>query len=219
MSTVVLEERIRIPECVVDLQSFRRWACSDEFPDRGRFSHLKGELWVDLMPEQLFTHNQVKVEFATVVFGLLKHDRRGRFFGDRTLVTNVDAGLSTEPDGTFVSFESVRQGRVQLVEGVEGFVELEGTPDMVLEVVSASSVEKDTVVLRELYWQAGIPEYWLVDARGQRLRFEILRRRRDGYVETRKQDGWLRSVVFGKSFRLSSQLDELGHPEYTLAIR
>jgi Uma2 family endonuclease len=219
MSTIVLEERIRIPECVVDLQSFRRWACSDEFPDRGRFSHLKGELWVALIPEQLFTHNQVKVEFATVVSGLLKHDRRGRFFGDRTLVTNVDAGLSTESDGTFVSFESVRQGRVQLVEGVEGFVELEGTPDMVLEVVSASSVEKDTVVLRELYWQAGIPEYWLVDARGQRLRFEILRRRRDGYVETRKQDGWLRSVVFGKSFRLSSQLDELGHPEYTLAIR
>jgi hypothetical protein len=27
--------------------------------------------------------------------------------------------------------------------------------------VSPSSVQKDTVVLRELYWKAGIPEYWL----------------------------------------------------------
>jgi len=219
MSTIVLEERIRIPDSVVDLQSFRRWARSDEFPDRGRFSHLQGEVWVDLMPEQLFTHNQVKVEFATVLFGSLKHDRRGRFFGDRTLVTHVEAGLSTEPDGTFVSFESLRRGRVQLVEGAEGFVELEGTPDMVLEVVSDSSVEKDTVVLRELYWQTGVPEYWLVDARGERLQFDILRRRPDGYGETRKQAGWLKSAVFAKSFRLSSHLDELGHPEYTLSVR
>jgi Uma2 family endonuclease len=37
---------------------------------------------------------------------------------------------------------------------------------MVLEVVSASSVEPDTQTLRELYWAAGIKEYWLVDARG-----------------------------------------------------
>jgi Uma2 family endonuclease len=127
--------------------------------------------------------------------------------------------LSTEPDGTFVSFESLRRGRIELVEGAEGFIELEGTPDMVLEVVSASSVEKDTVVLRELYWQAGVPEYWLVDARGERLQFDILRRRPDGYVETRTQAGWLKSAVFGKSFRLSSSLDELGHPEYTLSVR
>src|SRR5256885_8764701 len=47
----------------------------------------------------------------------------------------------------------------------EGYLELEGTPDMVLEVVSESSVQKDTKRLRQLYWQAGIREYWLVDAR------------------------------------------------------
>lgn len=219
MSTIVIEERIRIPDCVVDLESFRDWARSDDFPDLGRYSHLNGELWVDLMPEQLFTHNQVKVECGSVIFGLLKRDRRGRFFGDRTLVTNVEAGLSTEPDGTFVSFESLKQDRVRLVEGGDGFLELEGTPDMVLEVVSARSVRKDTVVLRELYWQAGIREYWLVDARGERLQFDILKRGRAGYVATRRQSGWLKSLVFGKSFRLTSHADELGHPEYKLSVR
>ncbi|MCY2992276.1 MAG: Uma2 family endonuclease [Planctomycetota bacterium] len=219
MSTIVLEEQIRIPDRIVDLDSFRRWARSDDFPERGRFSHLQGEVWVDLMPEQLFTHNQVKVEYASVIFGLLKADRRGRFFGDRTLVSHLDAGLSTEPDGTFVSYESLQRGRVQLIEGGEGFLELEGAPDMVLEVVSTSSVRKDTVVLRELYWQAGIPEYWLVDARGNRLQFDILKFGRQGYVTTRTQSGWLKSAVFRKSFRLTSRLDELGHPEYTLSVR
>jgi len=52
-------------------------------------------------------------------------------------------------------------------------LELEGTPDMVLEVVSASSVVKDTETLLQLYWQAGIPEYWLVDARGEALEFTV----------------------------------------------
>jgi Uma2 family endonuclease len=219
MSTIVLEERFRIPDDVVDLESFRRWARSDDFPEQGRFSYLNGELWVDVMPEQLFSHNQVKGEFTSAILGLLKHDRRGRFFGDGALLTHPVAGLSTEPDGTFVSFESLRLGRVQLVEGGEGFVEPEGTPDMVLEVVSATSVEKDTVVLRRLYWEAGIREYWLVDARQDRLQFDILRRRASGYVATPKPAGWLRSAVFRKSFRLSSRLDEAGHPEYTLSVR
>ena len=34
---------------------------------------------------------------------------------------------------------------------------------MTLEVVSSSSVRKDTVDLRDRYYKAGILEYWLVD--------------------------------------------------------
>jgi Uma2 family endonuclease len=106
------------------------------------------------------------------------------------------------------------------VEGKhEGFVEMEGTPDMVLEVVSESSVGKDYKELRELYWRAGIPEYWLVDARGERLTFEILRHSSKSYAAVRKQEDWQKSAVFGKSFRLTRRADEQGNPEYELAIR
>ena len=62
-----------------------------------------------------------------------------------------------------------------MIEAEEGgYVELDGSPDMVLEVVSDSSVEKDIDVLMDLYWKAGIREYWLVDARGERIEFKIL---------------------------------------------
>ncbi len=220
MSTIVFQETMRIPDSVVDLDSFRKWAKSDEFPERGRYSYLNGELWVDVMPEQLFTHNDVKMEFAAIIRGLLKTDRRSRFFGDGTLVTNVDAGLSTEPDGTVVLFESLKQDRVRLIEAAdEGYIEIAGTPDIVLEVVSNSSVQKDTVVLRDLYWQANISEYWLVDVRGDRLKFDILRRSRHGYTPTRKQSGWVRSGVLDRAFRLSNRRDAAGNPEYTLAVR
>ena len=67
---------------------------------------------------------------------------------------------------------------------VKGFKEFEGTPDMVLEVVSATSVRKDTEILRDLYWRAGIQEYWLVDARGDEPLFSILRHTARGYAAT-----------------------------------
>jgi Uma2 family endonuclease len=114
----------------------------------------------------------------------------------------------------------LRTGRVRLIEGKEeGYLELEGTADMVLEIVSPSSVEKDTETLFDLYWRAGIPEYWLVDARGESLEFNIYQRGPRGYGPTRRQGGWLKSKVFGKSFRLIRQADVLGHPEYTLEVK
>ena len=221
MSTIVFQEHVRIPHSVVDLESFRAWAKSEEFPERGRYSFINGELWVDLMPEQLFTHNGVKVEFARVLHTLMRTTRRGRFFGDGILVTNVEAGLSTEPDGTVVLFESLKLGRSRLIElsSGDGYVEVDGAPDIALEIVSASSVRKDTVVLRELYWKAGIPEYWLVDVRGAGPKFDILARGRRGYGAARKQSGWVKSHVLGKLFRLTGGHDATGNPEYTLIVR
>ena len=90
---------------------------------------------------------------------------------------------------------------------------------MVLEIVSAGSVEKDKETLLDLYWRAGIPEYWVVDARADRLEFDIFRHRAGGYVATRKQGGWLKSGVFGRSFRLSRLLDDMGNPDYSLSVR
>jgi Uma2 family endonuclease len=219
MNAVVNDELVHIPEYVRDLASFRRWTRSDEFPEQGRYSHLKGQLWIDLIPEKLFSHNQVKGEFAIVLGLLVKELGAGRYFHDRTLLTNVAAGLSTEPDGTFVSFDSLQKRRVVLVNGGDDFMELEGTPDMVLEVVSKNSVRKDTRVLRELYWLAGIPEYWLVDARQPQPRLDILKRGREGYTAVRKQAGWIKSAVFDRSFQLTTGNDKLGHPEYRLAVR
>ncbi len=220
MNTFVLDTKsVSIPVWVQDLDSFRRWAHSEEFPESGQICYLNGEVWVDMSKEQ-FTHNQVKGEFGSVLMPLAKQNRSGRFFPDGYLLTNSAANLSTNPDGMFASIVSLRTGRVRLVKGAaEGFTELQGTPDMVLEIVSPSSVHKDTVVLLDLYWQAGVGEYWLVDVRGERPQFDILRRGATHYVPSRKQAGWVKSNVFGKSFRLTQQADALGHPEYTLEVR
>jgi Uma2 family endonuclease len=87
---------------------------------------------------------------------------------------------------------------------------------MVLEVVSRHSVRKDTKILRNLYWRAGIPEYWLVDARKTPLQFDILRWTERGYSASRRREGWLKSKVFGRSFLLETKPDRLGHPQFFL---
>ncbi len=213
-------DSVHVPFWVNDLGSFRRWMLSKESPENIPLFFLAGEVWIDMSKEQFFSHNQLKQEFFRILGGLAKQERLGTFCPDGMLLSNEEADLSGNPDGMFVSKESFRKERVRMIEGAEeGVVELEGTPDMVLEVVSDSSVEKDNELVADLYWKSGIREYWLVDARGERLEFQILRHTTRGYTPVRKSAGWLKSAVFGKSFRLTRQLDDLGHPDFTLDVK
>jgi Uma2 family endonuclease len=221
MATVFFDEtdKVTIPAWVTDLASFRRWAETDDFPEEGRICWLDGEVWADMSREQIFTHVRLKTRLSAVLDALATEGDMGLFLGDGAMLVNMDVEFACVPDATFVSAAGLRD-RVRLIEGKEeGFVELEGTPDMVLEVVSTSSVHKDTVTLRRAYWEAGIREYWLVDARKGPLSFDILRHTARGYAATPKRGGWLKSAVFAKSFRLTQAEGTLGHPEYTLDVR
>ncbi len=222
MVVTVLNEtfQVSVPDWVVDLESFRRWLDSDEVPEKARICYLEGEVWVDMSREQVFTHVLVKTEITVVLGGLVRAGGLGLYLTDGAVLVNEPATFSVKPDGLFASTARMKDERVTIVEGVvAGHVEVEGVPDMVLEVVSPSSVKKDTVVLRQAYWEAGIPEYWLVDARRPPLSFDILRHTQRGYAASRKQNGWVKSSVFGKSFALTQGADVLGNPSYTLSVR
>jgi Uma2 family endonuclease len=139
--------------------------------------------------------------------------------GQDLRILNLDAELSGVPDGTFVSFESFRSGRARYDPNPEGFRQIRGSPDLVIAVVSKSSVEKDTEWLQKSYWEARIPEYWLVDARKVPLSFQILRHSRRGYSAVRRVQGWTRSPTLGHSFRFVEFTNGMGHPDYRLEYR
>ena len=213
-------ETVRLPAWVHNLESFRRWAVSDDAPESVPVFYLSGEVWIDLSQEQVFSHVRMKQELLRVLGNLSTESRLGDMFPDGLLLSNVDGNLSGNPDGTYISHESFRTQRGRLIDGrSEGFVELEGTPDMVLEVVSDSSVKKDTEILRDLYWKAGIPEYWIVDGRGEAVEFTILKHTTRGYSAVRAVGGWLKSSVFGKAFRLTRKLNSVGHPDFVLDVK
>jgi Uma2 family endonuclease len=76
--------------------------------------------------------------------------------------------------------------------------------------VSDSSTRKDAVTLKAAYFRAGVLEYWLIDARGETLSFEIFTRGADGYVAA------TRSEVFDRSFRLERTKNRAGRWDYRL---
>lgn len=203
------------------LASFREWAGDNDLPEKTKLLYYRGEVTVEMGKEQLYTHAEVKGEIFTVLRVLVRNGRLGRMWPDGVLLTNTAADVSNNPDAVFVSNESVASERVTTVEGKEGgFVELVGSPDMVLEVVSGSSEKKDNQTLFEAYYEAGIAEYWLVDARQKEIEFHIYKRGAKKYTVTKTQpDGWVKSVVFGKSFRLVRADDAAGNPEFTLEVK
>jgi Uma2 family endonuclease len=217
MKTIVISEQATIPAWVHDLASFRHWVRSDGFPEQGRFAYLDGSLWVDLTMERL-AQNQIKKEINRVLGNIEKAEDLGLYIVDRMLLTNLEVNLSTEPDGMFVSNGCVEEGLAVINEG-DDTLEVIGSPDMTLEVISPTSVDKDTVQLRRLYWEAGVKEYWLVDCREQSLSFDILRRGPMKFLATRKHQGWVKSQVFGREFKLSKDAAKHGVSKFTLEVR
>jgi Uma2 family endonuclease len=217
MGIIVINQQFRIPTWVVDLQSFRRWAHSPDYPQRGQFSFIDGDLWADLSMERL-AHNLIKSCICTYLTLLVKREGLGSFLGDRMLLTNVAAGLSTEPDGMFLSSAGLEAAKVRLENG-EDSLEVIGTPDMVLEVVSATSVDKDTLLLPQTYLKAGIGEYWIVDSRVGAPQLQIFRRGRTRYNLVKSSAGWVTSSVFSKSFRLIRKNGDHDLPEFMLGTK
>jgi Uma2 family endonuclease len=123
-----------------------------------------------------------------------------------------------------VLWESLDAGSIRKVPSTPPrpgrYVELEGAPDLVVEVVSNSSVGKDRKRLPALYARAGVPELWLVDARGDTPAFEIRSLKAGGYQQVAPDspppDGWTSSPVLGCRFRLQRRMVREGHFVYNL---
>ena len=118
----------------------------------------------------------------------------------------------------FISHDALNSGRARLASGVES-VEVEGTPDMVLEVVSRTSWQKDRVILRELYYRARVPEYWIIEPFSDRVELNLLVWHAAGYTGSPNVHGWVQSPVFGKSFRTTVSTNRSGNPVYRVEIR
>jgi Uma2 family endonuclease len=148
----------------------------------------------------------------------------GEIFVDSTRITCPPARLSSEPDVVVVLWESLQAGRVRYLPAAgkapDRFTEIEGAPDVVVEIVSDSSVRKDTKRLPPLYAQAGVPELWIVDTRGRDMRFDLNVLQNGEYVAgVPDTEGWLRSERLGALVRLSRRKTPISTWSYRLEHR
>jgi hypothetical protein len=213
MSTLTIGE-FEVPFDAATLAGFRAWSAmrSDGGP---LVSFVDGCVCIDVT-NCYETHAPVTTAVNGVLGGLAHDD--GMYFLASSWFTNEDANLSVEPDGFFVRYETLRAGHFN-VNPMRNHEAL-GRPDFVFEAVSPSTKRKDLVQLVDAYARAGIPEYWLIDARGKTLVFRTLVLEDGAYIDVPVDaDGWRVSPTWGRAFRLRRITNPAGLPEYRLDVR
>lgn len=123
--------------------------------DRNRYELFEGELQVTAAPNT--AHQTASINLGALLHNYVRANRLGRVF-----TAPCDVLLSqitvVEPDLLFVSAERAAIIQKQYVAGA---------PDLVVEILSPSTVLTDRQIKRQLYARHGIPHYWLLDVERQ----------------------------------------------------
>ena len=138
------------------------------FPDDGkRHEIIDGDHKVTPAPKT--KHQKVSFNLAVGLGSFVKQRCRGL-----VLAAPYDVILSDEnvvqPDLLFVS-----TARASIVTEDN----IRGAPDLIVEIISATTRKKDEVTKRKLYERFGVEEYWVVDPELETVK--IFRRAQQGY--------------------------------------
>ncbi len=106
--------------------------------------------------------HQNLVKFLTRVLSDFVETQGLGWLGAAPIAMRLSSDTVREPDLVFVA-----NGHMERVKETY----LDGTADLVIEIVSADSVGRDRGEKYYEYEQAGIPEYWLIDSRTHRAEF------------------------------------------------
>lgn len=216
MPTLTIDQ-LEIPFDIQTLEGFRAWVRTlDE--SAPLVSFFDGDVFVEMTPQSYRTHSPVVTCVNAALTGLAESMGTGMYCVPPSWFTCIEAGLSTEPDGFFVRYDTLQRGLLKVHPDHDH--EMVGRPDFILEVVSPSSRRKDLVRSIQAYAKAGIAEFWLIDARPAEVVFRLLLLKGAAYVESAPDaDGWRSSPTWRRAFRLRRFANPAGLPEFRLDTR
>jgi Uma2 family endonuclease len=139
------------------------------FPEDGkRHEIIDGDHFMTPAPNT--KHQRIAVKLTTMIETFLKPSRAGTLFAAPYDVILSDEDI-VEPDLLFVS-----AARAAIITEKN----IQGPPDLVVEILSDSTRKTDEVVKRKLYERCGVREYWIVDPELETVK--IYRLTAQGYV-------------------------------------
>ena len=119
-------------------------------PDDRRYELLDGELLKIPSPGE--AHQRFQAELGLCLGRHIRERKLGRLYFSLTEVALSDVDV-VQPDLLFVSNE-----RMDIIVPTG----IRGGPDLVVEILSPATAERDKGYRRALYAQHGVKEYWLV---------------------------------------------------------
>ena len=136
-------------------------------PDK-RYELLNGDLAMTPAPD--LEHQRVQLRLGRRLARFIEEQALGELF-----IAPCDVVLSNtdvvQPDLLFVS-----RKREHLLSGGDN---IRGAPDLVIEILSPATADRDRGYKRALYASHGVAEYWLVDPAARTIR---IHGRRDGLL-------------------------------------
>lgn len=156
----------------------------DAFPNDGnRYEILEGQLIVS--PSPTYRHQRVSMKLGTALDRYLTKSNVGE-----SLAAPMDVYLSlhdvVQPDLLVVLNE-----HTEIIQN-HGIM---GAPDLVIEILSPSSIETDFLRKSRLYERFGVQEYWIVNPEGETVS-----------VQTRDEDRFVLTGEYGRDDTLRSRL-------------
>ena len=146
MTVMFARERstLVVPYGVSDLDDFVDWTHAPEFPADANVLYFDGNILLDDSMERAL-HSAIKSAISASIRVWSEQHVPGIVYIDSMRFMHRDADLSSEPDVIFVSEASLNNNEVILADG-DASLEVQGSPDIVVEIISASSNNKDTVI-------------------------------------------------------------------------
>ena len=120
-------------------------------PDDERWELIDGELFMSPSPKRAHQRNQSKLG-SRMSFFAEKNDLGEVYFAPFDVVLSEHD--TVQPDLLFVS-----KDRLHIITADN----VQGAPDLVVEIRSPSTARQDWTTKRDLYERQGVKEYWLVD--------------------------------------------------------
>lgn len=120
-------------------------------PEDKRYELLDGDLVVVPAPKE--AHQRALMNLTYVLYQSIKKTEAGRVYAAPFDVVLSETDV-VQPDLLFISND---RANIITEDNVQG------APDLVIEVLSPSTAERDLTFKRSLYAKYGVQEYWLVD--------------------------------------------------------
>jgi Uma2 family endonuclease len=155
-----------------------------QLPDDKRYELVEGELF--LVPAPNLNHQRILRELGAALHQYLRQHALGEVFFAPCDVVLSDSNV-LQPDLIFVS-----GGRMAVLTEAN----IQGPPDLVVEILSPSTAPRDLGIKKTLYAKYGVREYWIVDPESKAV--TVLSWTETGYrTETVvPQTGMLNSGIF-----------------------
>ena len=129
------------------------WQDVQQLPDDGhRHEAIEGELHVTPAPS--IRHQRVSQKLEQELLRLLEAPGHGIVIDAPVGVEFPSTGEGVQPDIVFVS-----SARTHIIADAA----IRGAPDLVVEILSPTTEQRDRGVKRKLYERQGVLEYWIVD--------------------------------------------------------